>query len=390
MWIVDTMHTLFLSLIALLPVIALFSGMAMTPVLAVIAIIASLYARRLPLATVRSIYLPMALLLVWPLVTVVWSITPEHSLSVALKVITLCAIGLVAVLNSMAIPPAGPRTIRLLSIAFIGCALLLIQEKILSYGLIHWGYDQLGLDYWRFMLKNVNRGLCALVVLVWPLMMVLTPRGRLLVLVPLCVSVMLMHSLSAKIGLIAAIVVYIAVRRLPRLASHAVVMLPPLFLLSFPVLYAMAEPTFFASEAVRAHLPPSAIQRLDIWSALLDYSSRHEVLGWGMDTTRAMPMTTEELTRIGLTEPPLHPHSPSLQVLVEQGAVGLILSSLGLYLLLRAWRNRHEADIAKALSGAMVMGYLVAGVSSFGIWQNWWIAVLWIGFALQRWLARSA
>src|SRR6185312_15629175 len=80
-------------------------------------------------------------------------------------------------------------------------AVLVLMEKLPGGGAIHLRYPDPG-DYEKFMVVHINRGLCALSVLVWPMVLAARERGRvrLGLVLPLiaAVPIAVMHSLSAK------------------------------------------------------------------------------------------------------------------------------------------------------------------------------------------------
>jgi exopolysaccharide production protein ExoQ len=386
-------------LVILLPIVALFSGMAMTPMVIMMSLVVILgvYQKnnampRVPMHSFLALITGLSLLLAWPLITTFWSITPHHSLDVALRVIVLCVIGTAGFLYAPSLPAPSTRMLNAYAISFILCSVLMLQEKILGQGLIYLCFTALERNYELFMIKNMNRGICALAVLVWPLVFTLHARGRArdawLILGLLLVAILAMHSLSAKIGLLAGIVAFVGIGHYPRFFPRAMLVALPLFFLAFPLLFLIAERTIFANEQlILKLLPLSSVHRIHIWHELMNHVREHLWFGLGMDTTRAMPLTEYALKVLWITEPPLHPHSPSLQVLLEEGVVGLLLSVAGLVVLLRAWvRMEHADGIAKATAGAIILSFFVTGISSFGIWQTWWISVLWISGVVWQWM----
>jgi O-antigen ligase len=383
-------------LIALLPVVVLFSGMAMTPLLILFVLLtllsvpkAALRAPAIQLPDYRKITMLLGLMLIWPLLTGIWSILPHHSFSVGLRAILLFVAGMTCFIYATAQKPLSVRMLDFCAAGIALCTTLLILEKLFTPGPIEYLYTLLHQNYYKFIVKDVNRGLCAWTVLIWPLILgfyrVHQPRRAWVAMVALAVGVMIMHSLSAKVGLVAGGIAFFLVRRFPTAIPRAVMVLFPLFILSFPLLYIAAEHTFFALSIVREHLTESGLHRLSIWHELLVKVAEKPWFGWGVDTTRAMPFSPEILARLHVTEPPLHPHSPSLQLLLEQGIIGLVLTASALFLLLREWVRIPQADtIKRATAGALIVSYFASGVSSFGIWQFWWIATLWIAGYLWR------
>lgn len=413
------LHGIAYFLLALLPVIVFFSGMAMMPVLifsALFVVVATPRAvLRMPEAALPQSRHLMGLLVLmfgWTLVTVAWSITPERSLSSAFRVLSIMALGVVPFVYCSVLPSLSPWVLRV----YVGCCafigVLLLSEHLPYGGVIHAGfwlkehfitvYDRCNTETFavtRFLEKNVNRGLCALSVFLWPLIYVAGRTNdvrftrRVMLAGGLMVVAMIgMHSLSAKVGLLAGVLTCIAIQRFPRVVPWALVVVLPVYLLSFPVLFLVAEDTVFANEYVISHLPKSAMHRVHIWHELMTQAGEKPLLGWGMDTSRAMPLSEHALNVLHLQAPPLHPHSPSLQILLEQGVVGLLLSTLALALLLRLWvLHPLMQDVwARATSGALIVAYFSSGVSSFGIWQSWWLATLWIAGICWRWFGGRA
>jgi O-antigen ligase len=82
---------------------------------------------------------------------------------------------------------------------------------------------------------------------------------------------------------------------------------------------------------------------------------------------------------------PLHPHNAALQIWLEAGGIGAALTSLFVLLALSTAARRwplSRPGAAASLSFA-VAALLIAGLS-YGIWQTWWLATLWLGAALAR------
>ena len=154
-----------------------------------------------------------------------------------------------------------------------------------------------------------------------------------------------------------------------------------------PLVFALALPRLPALES----LPRSAAHRVLIWDFVLDRIAERPALGWGMESSRAIPggddrFGTDDLARYGLGSAearawfampsarrlPLHTHNAALQVWLELGVVGVALgAALGAAVLLAA----GASPVAAAALGAAVSG-IATGQLSFGVWQPWWIATL--------------
>ena len=73
----------------------------------------------------------------------------------------------------------------------------------------------------------------------------------------------------------------------------------------------------------------------------------------------------------------LHTHNATLQIWLELGLAGaLFAGGLVIFLVNATVHHRHAAGLALCLS-ALVIANL-----SYGIWQSWWLAGLWLIAAL--------
>jgi len=112
-------------------------------------------------------------------------------------------------------------------------------------------------------------------------------------------------------------------------------------------------------------VPASWDSRLNIWTFAADHVQNHPFRGWGLDASRAFGPAI-----------PLHTHNAQLQLWLELGAIGAALAGVffcwAAYGIVRLCeRSRTEA----AMGAAALVSYLVIGGLSFGVWQEWWLAL---------------
>jgi O-antigen ligase len=119
-----------------------------------------------------------------------------------------------------------------------------------------------------------------------------------------------------------------------------------------------------------------------------------------MDSSRSIPggddavvvsfPVPENSPPFTLTEPmlPLHPHNAVLQWWMELGAAGAALFALLLWRLSRLAAAPAGRDplFSNAAMTMLASSVLIAAVS-YGFWQSWWQATLWL---LGVWLAALA
>jgi len=190
---------------------------------------------------------------------------------------------------------------------------------------------------------------------------------------------------SAKIAALAGILVALAATLAPRAMARVSAAALALVFLAAPFLFAAA----LARAPDLSPLPVSAAHRVLIWDFVTDRIAERPVLGWGMESSRAIPGGTQNfdratLDRFGLDAPgeraafsvpnaqrlPLHTHNNALQVWLELGLVGAVIAAALAAAVMLAAGAIGPAALGVAVSAA------VTGQLSFGSWQPWWIAAM--------------
>jgi O-antigen ligase len=138
---------------------------------------------------------------------------------------------------------------------------------------------------------------------------------------------------SAKIAVLAGLAAGLAGQFLPRLTRWGLAAVAVLLVLGLPWIIQAVLPLD------AGHLVESAAHRLLIWDFVSERIAERPLLGWGMDSSRAVPGGTGHpdaamLAAFGLAAKsdwfsyaqllPLHPHNLALQVWLELGAVGAL------------------------------------------------------------------
>lgn len=257
--------------------------------------------------------------------------------------------------------------------------------------MLHPGYVSDTDPFRRF----ISRGVIVNVLLLGPALAALIHLGRrrwafalAILAVP---TVFGAHPLSGKLALIVLGAGILAAWLAPRLASVAASLLIVLGLASFPFLSHLPTPQ--GTVELWPQLPNSAHHRLTIWKFTAERVLEHPVRGWGLDASRDIPGAEEHVkvwlpfdqprasgeTHYPVLEQflPLHPHSAPGQIWLELGMVGAVaIGGLLLLTIGRLHRFGSKLDGAIALA-VLTAAFLVAGVS-FGLWQSWWQASLWL------------
>ena len=382
-------------MLAILPAMAVFAAMGLVPALILLALLLALRAGnvRAALGTEGPVYwITLLVLVVWALLSALWSITPSASLSFGLRMAALMAAGALA-FAAVRTPTLSARILLPMAGGVAVCALLLETELLPGGGLIGWAYHSMGLDFERFIDKNVNRGLCALVLFVWPAVMSVraTRFSNLAWVLPVLVAVPVfaMESQSAQLALIVGGLGYIAVWAAPKSMPRVLAVAVPLFIAAWPVAFPVLDRTIFSTPKVYAALPATAQHRLEIWRFVSERISERPLLGWGFESARAIP--GGDVVYAGERKYlPLHPHNSALQVLLELGIVGFTLFVAALAAALHCWSRMAGIPAqTHAAAAAIILAYLSMGFTAFGVWQYWWLAAGWLGAVLWR-LSKSS
>jgi O-antigen ligase len=386
-----------LGVIALLPLLSLLSAMAMTPAVLILALLLGLAVGprsvvALLAAEGWAFWLAVLGVFIWAMFSVAWSISPVFSAVEGARfgVLMMFAAAAFVVCPRVALPS---RAIMWMVASFAVCIAALMTELVPGGGIIRWAHGLLGLDYARFIDKNINRGLCALVVLTWPVAMGLRAAGyaRAAYALPflLAVPVLGFDSLSAQVALAASLGAFYAVLLGPKVSPSVLAVLIPVGLLAWPLLFPLLDRTVFSDPAIYAVLPDTAQHRVEVWRFVTERIGEHPWLGWGMESSRHIP--GGDVVYFGERKyMPLHPHNSALQILLELGVVGFALAVTALALALRRWARLEGVPAhTQATAAAMIVAYLSVGFTAFGLWQSWWIAVGWLAAIVWRMQERT-
>ena len=317
----------------------------------------------------------MGLLLAWMTASILWSPFHPKTLtgSIAFRLFLQVAAGL-ALISAFAglSRDAARRGAVLLGVAVVLLSVVLIADA-LAGARLYMAFktvigDPIRPDLAR---RNIAQAAYVLALLLWPAAQAAARLGWRTAAVPIALIVAgvfaadrLLAAQAPMHALIAGGIVWLAVRwigpaagRLLIVASLAAFTVAPLLML----------------EGVRAgvigflhsRVAESWDARLNIWSFVSAVAAEHPLRGWGVDASR----------RFGAAIP-LHPHNAALQVWLELGAPGAALFSALVGWMAANLTVLSRTNPSQAASGAAAMtAYLVIGALSFGVWQEWWVAL---------------
>lgn len=370
-------------------------GMAVElPILGVISALVLWHRGKLGLIPVMPLILGCAFCL-WGGITLFWAPDPGHGAITLLRVAALIVLGCCAVGMARLDDGAVFRPLMLgLALGLAVAAVLLAVENWSGHALSAMVAQVRGAKPLPGSFKSqLTRGDAALALFIWPLALVAW-RRRSAILASLLVAIFIVgamgDSLAAGIAATVGIVVLLIVALRPRLASRGLTLILVAAALGLPLaaLHFPQPPETFSS---LRWLPLSAHHRLVIWRYTADRIAEHPWRGLGMDAARADPGGTDELyiedrdatgrvLRIVTgARLPLHPHNAILQWWMELGLGGAAILAVFFGWMVR--RLEVSPDLGRgdraALSALLVTGTVISCIS-YGAWQSWWLASLWL------------
>jgi hypothetical protein len=164
------------------------------------------------------------------------------------------------------------------------------------------------------------------------------------------------------IALVASAAAGLAVWRWPLWAPRALGAVAAAYFLLMPAfMWALKATGAFA--ALKADVPLSWSQRLGYWGHASAWVADHPLRGWGLDASRMFGPGIR-----------LHPHDAALQVWLELGVIGAAAATI-FWVTLFHRVERRAPDLGAVAAAAAAVSYLTFAAVSFGVWQEWWLAL---------------
>lgn len=331
----------------------------------------------------------IAALLGWAVLSVIWSINPAESLAKLPRFAFLLMAGLVLADACLGLSDAHRRLVARhlsigLTVALAGMLLDRLTEGYFRELILGRALDEI-----RFF--NLYNGPATLFALFfWPLasqaarIHVLAPVALWLVALGVVVS---LFSSAAVVAILLGGIGFVVLVVAPRIGAALIAAVLAIFVLVAPALPPSQTQATRLLETY-AELPRSGYHRLLIWRFVADRISERPILGWGFNSSRVIPGRDDQLD---VSEPalPLHPHNAALQWWLELGAPGAILGTALILWLMRAIGRARASIVGKASAAGLVLSAVTVSFLSYGIWQSWWLAALWLVGAFMAALIRS-
>ena len=326
----------------------------------------------------------LLLLLVWGALSAIWAIEPGRSLLLDLRLAGVFLAGLA--LGAAAERLAAPWRTALCLLAGAALGLALAGYDLASAGGLTRLISVRGFRPAR--LDQIAIGLAILTLPMSALLFARRPTAGVTALIVAVGAVFLLDDVSAKAALIAAAPVAAVAFRRPRGVARFAAVISVLFVLTAPLTLPKLA-GIPGSVAKADSFKISAGHRLLVWWFVGERVTERPLLGWGLDSSRAIPGGNVE-ARLGQNWLPLHPHDAALQVWLELGMPGAVLFAA----LVALFWVRIDRLGAPRLYAAAAAGALTAAAApefaAYGVWQEWWIGTLALALFLVMVMARAA
>ncbi|OHC73498.1 MAG: hypothetical protein A3G18_08790 [Rhodospirillales bacterium RIFCSPLOWO2_12_FULL_58_28] len=371
---------IFTAMIFLLPPVAVYAPMGMTPLVCTAAV-ALLFDRRvrdeLAASGAPRILWAFAPLSAWALASVAWTIQPGRAVNVWLSIVLLAAAAWVLAVGARLLGERDQKRVTAFMVGSAAMFLIILGVENFSEGfVIKFLKASKGKGVNDYM-AWINPGNTILSVCAWPMIFAAGRRINLLsgvLLYGLIITVLAFGTSSAPVAaMLVSSLVFAAVSAGKRPVLIAVAASLAVGALAFPFFIQL-----FTSDEIGQMFSSdkgSWQHRWAIWEFVRGRIMDHPLIGWGLDSSRFIPGGRENIFGQNYAEIlPLHPHNAFLQIWLELGVVGAAAMAVltasvpfQLHRMARDWPGT-----ACLMAGFIV--YMVLGQLSFGIWQNWWIA----------------
>lgn len=340
----------------------------------------------------------MAAIVAWGALSAIWSIDTGRSLDQALRLGLIGAGAFVLLTLALDLDETSRRRVETFLMAGFALGIAFIAFEILTGGYFHGALH----DFEKDPVKNLfflNRASSVAAIAVWAAVIPVWRRfGASVALGAVVVTFIALKELQPDTSLLAMIIagtVFAVAWVAPRIAAGLLITGLVVVTVGAPFLFRItAWATRSLTELGLAEF--SLSHRLAIWHFASQRVDERLLLGWGLDASRSIGSgalvgvkDAPGLSARAADALPLHPHNATLQIWLELGAVGATLVTALVVVAILAILARITSPMERAAALAMTASAIVIAELSFGIWQGWWLATLWLlGIVTVALLAR--
>jgi len=390
------------------PALALYGSKGVA-VLFILAAIASLYTLIAQKSWRLSIPGPLGLsllaLVLWGVASLTWTVSQNLSWSLARTLPLAMAGGYLIVYSVKQLNPVGLHFVGRATVFGLSLGVILAVADIASGYALSMAMQILrkGGEWTSYMPGFViNNGVTVLVLFLWPVCIFLFNHNRRLAALVGVAAVAAIAAVSTSFASIIAVAV--------GCTSFALAYLVPRHIYKMTVaglaLLFLASPFFMTAlpdaRTIGKDLPEldyGVYPRLVIWQYASNLIMEQPVTGYGLKTSRTLNTESEPIPFVFMDNGKLehgntnaislHTHNGIIQLWLELGAVGALIGLAIILSVLHGIKNIATSATVKALLYASLLSSVCLISVSYGLWQSWWMASLWLQGALITACLRS-
>ncbi len=335
------------------------------------------------------------------LLSIFWSIDPIKSANSLFTIICIYLLFMALMQNISVINKKIYISERNLFYSLFA-AILLFSFELLTDGSISTAFRQLTqnkTDY-QFYLYYLDRGCAFITLFAWVVIAALLAQKKYSLSIITYLAILIMLSFSDSfagfLSFFISGIVFILTQYFPFKNCRTLSIMLILGSFIFTGLSFKMDPLEASDNA--NFLPLSAKHRLFIWSYSAEKIIKKPLLGWGHGASRHFKIDDAEMINYQghLLHPlPTHPHNNIIQILLENGFIGLILYLTLICKYLFQWDNLFKNKLnepsivsmkyVRSAGYACFSAYFLISMISFNMWQIWWLcSYLFAAFMLAQ------
>lgn len=323
----------------------------------------------------------VAALIAWIIAAVFWSPDLGEAASGAVRVVPAALLGLLFVGKILSLDEPACARLQKWMLAGFCCGAAILATHSLSVVLTHGYQNSLFAELFGPQAASpafANRPK-TVVALLLPLAVAIAWRrnGLAMAVLPVVLSAFpLIHGEAAAAGMSLAVAAVGAVFGWfgGRKSMRALGIGLAIGILLAPAIVRLPQ---FDDLAQRRDIHVSFFHRAGIWAFVAERIAEKPLFGWGFNASRNVP-GGQAIIAGAAEKIPLHPHNAPLQIWLELGGIGAAIAAALISALAFACAGPRARQAA--LVATLLVGIFIASVS-YGIWQGWWFATLWLATA---------
>lgn len=325
--------------------------------------------------------LALATLMTWAAVGAAWAFRPVDALNLVARLAALSAAGIGLLFTAAALDNRHRLIAHNAALAGIAIAFAMLFTGFFyseATGKSLWG------TFYFDPLTTLNNGAVTISLLTWPVFALLWRRGWQwtagIVAAMIFGILLFLSSGAALLALVAGGTGFLLVYSLRKRGAVAIAVIIALLVMGSPQVVGLLLPLGKA-QTTATELPPSARHRLTMWAFAVEKINEKPIWGWGMDASRSIPQEDRRLAP-NMEIMPLHPHNAFLQARLELGLPGAAIIAALLGIIFADVIGGIGDRTSQAFAAGAASAYLAVAAVSYGMWQNWWVAMAWTLAAL--------